>query len=102
MNNQNLKVNKCIINAQEAKSKILSSINEHFTVTFVKKSNGSLRTMNCSLNTQPFEVGGKSSINKDYQIAVVDTDIDNSYPIRSFDINTLTSLEIDQQTYIVK
>ena len=87
------------INPEEAKHAILQSRGKFFTVTFVKKSDGSLRTMNCTLNMQSKLVGGKPNLQKDYQIAVVDT---AKNAIRSFDIRTLTSLNINQKRYLVK
>lgn len=93
---------KKVLTSTQAKDKILASNGKFFTVTFVKKSDGSLRTMNCTLNMQSKLVGGKSTIQKDYQIAVVDTGIKSGYNIRSFDVNTLTSLHINKHQYLVK
>ena len=90
---------KIVLTSSEAKDKILESRGKFFTVTFVKKSDGSLRTMNCTLNMQSKLVGGKSNLQKDYQIAVVDTSKDS---IRSFDVRTLTSLNIDRKQYMIK
>ena len=91
-------MNKIILSPVEAKEKILESKGKFFTVTFVKKSDGSLRTMNCTLNMQSKLVGGKGNLQKDYQIAVTDT---SKGAIRSFDVNTLTRLNIDHKQYLV-
>ena len=95
-------INKILLTVTQAKDKILASNGKFFTVTFVKKSDGSLRTMTCTLNMQSKLVGGESTIQKGYQIAVVDTGIKSGYNIRSFDVHTLTSLNINKNQYLVK
>ncbi|MBV1930049.1 MAG: hypothetical protein KUG81_11120 [Gammaproteobacteria bacterium] len=46
--------------------------------------------------------GGESTINKDYQIPVIDTaEAASKFPFRSFDINTLKVLKVNKQSYQV-
>lgn len=91
------------ITPEEAKDIILSSKGKFFTVQFVKKSTGELRKMSCTLNMKSKLKGGESTINKDYQIPVVDTVLakQDKYAIRSFDVNTLKHLTINKQDFDV-
>jgi len=93
-----------VITPEQAKELILNSKGKFFSVTFTKKDK-TLRDMNCTLNIQKRLVGGKSTIQKEYQIPVLDLEVanlkGNDKAIRSFDVNTLTRLKLSGTEYKV-
>lgn len=93
-----------IITPEQAKELILASKGKMFSVQFYKRDK-TVRDMNCTLNIKSRLVGGKSTIQKEYQIPVLDVAIakekGDDKAIRSFDINTLKKLKINKKDYQV-
>jgi len=88
------------LNKLEAYVKIMNSNGKIFTAEFIKK-NGDLRSMNCRLGVKK-ELSGKGMSYKPLQKLLLPVFDMQKNEYRMINLNTMYSLQIDSNIYIVK
>lgn len=90
------------ITKEIAREKILNAGNDIFSVTFIKKD-GSVRDMTCRLGVKKHLKGGKSTTaHIDHLITVFQMVSGISKGYRNVNIDTLSRVKINGETYEVK
>lgn len=80
---------------------LVTKSNRFFTVKFVKRSTGEVRVMNCRYGVKKHRKGGERAYDpKDYGLVCVWDRNKKDY--RSFNLEGLISLTINNQTYEVQ
>lgn len=88
------------INTSQAKQMIKDTKGRFFTVTFTKKSDGSIRVMNCRLGVRAYLHGGALRYNPEAKGMIPVYDVQKR-GYRIVTIDNIISLKIGNQTYKV-
>ena len=93
------------INKAQAKNLIVNSNGGFFTVTFIKRTTGEVRTMNCTSNYKKLLKGGQAKYNALERDLVVVMDVakhkKGESAIRSIPLDSLLKLSISNEEYLV-
>ena len=90
-----------IINSDQAKQLIKNSRGKIFTVTFVKRMDGTIRTMNARLGVKAYLKGGELPYDPEPKGLIPVFDIPKR-AYRMINLNSIINLKIDNKEYQVK